>query len=256
MLKVEREHDIAIWTMARPEAKNALSYQMMDELMRNIAQAVRDKKLRAVILTGEGDTFASGADLRELRAKKGERDAEQLADVGRNVCRGLATLDVPVIAALQGPAIGGGAELAIACDLRIADDRARFCFKHVRMGVTPAWGTTARLLAICGAATTARLLYTAHEIRAMEARALRLVDYVTDNGACVATALAWALDIAHGSPTAVAEVKLLMREAAMAAEQVRQRERERFIATWTGADHQEAVEAFFASRAPVWKERG
>ena len=225
----------------------------MDALLAAIEAASHDASLRAVVLTGEGNTFVSGGDLRELREARTSVDAERLSDTGRAVCLGLAGLDVPVIAAINGAAIGGGAELAVACDLRIADDRAKVCFKHARMGLVTSWGTLPRLLSLVGPATAARLLYTAHEVRAMEARALGLVDYVADHGASVATAVAWALDIAQGSPLAVAEMKGLLRDAQSAHEHLRARERERFVATWTSADHQEAVEAFFESRAPKWR---
>jgi enoyl-CoA hydratase len=255
VLRVERNGAIAVWTIARPEAKNALSFAVMSELARAIEAASQDRSLRAVVLTAEGDVFVSGGDLRELRNATTSADAERLCDAGRAVCHGLADLDVPVIAALPGAAIGGGAELAVACDLRIADDRAKLCFKHVRMGLTTSWGTLPKLVQLVGPSTAARLLYTAHEVRAMEARVLGLVDYVADNGACVATALAWALDIAQGSPNAVAEMKGLLRDANGGGDLLRAREKDRFVATWTSADHNEAVDAFFASRAPVWRPR-
>jgi enoyl-CoA hydratase len=256
MLRVERDGDVAIWTIARPQAKNALDYATLDGLQKAIAHAGNDRGLRAIVLTGEGKTFASGGDLRELRNAKTSRDAEQLADLGRNVCIGMTHLAMPVIAALPGSAIGGGAELAIACDMRVADDRAKICFKHARMGLTTAWGVLPKLLAMVGPSTAARLLYTGHEIRAMEARALRLVDFVTDDGGCVATALAWAMDVAQGSPAAVAELKALLREADLSSgAALRARERERFVAMWTGPDHEAAVEAFFASKAPHWNPR-
>jgi enoyl-CoA hydratase len=256
MLKIERDGDVAIWTIARPQAKNALDYATLDALAKAIALAKQDRQLRAIVLTGEGNTFVSGGDLRELRNAKTARDAEQLADLGRDVCIGIAHLDVPVIAALPGAAIGGGAELAIACDMRLAEDRAKICFKHVRMGLTTAWGVLPKLLAMVGPSTAARLIYTGHEIRAMEARALRLVDFVTDDGAGVATALAWAMDVAQGSPSAIAEMKAILREADLSGgAAMRARERERFVATWTSPDHQEAVEAFFSSKAPRWNAR-
>lgn len=254
-LRVERDGAVAVWTIARPEAKNALSYSLMAEIARAIEDAANDSALRAVVLTAEGNIFAAGGDLRELRTATTSTDAERLCDAGRAICQGIADLDVPVIAALPGAAIGGGAELAVACDLRIADDRAKLCFKHVRMGLTTSWGTLPKLLQLVGPATTARLLYTAHEVRAMEARAMGLVDWVADDGACVATALAWALDVAQGSPNAVAQMKRLLRDATASSDLLRARERERFVATWTSADHVEAVEAFFTSRAPVWKPR-
>ena len=253
-LRVERNGDIGVWTIRRPEAKNALSFALMKEIAIAIERASEDRALRAIVLTSEGDVFVSGGDLRELRTATTSADAERLCDAGRAVCQGIADLDVPVIAAMPGAAIGGGAELAVACDLRIADDRAKICFKHVRMGLVTSWGTLPRLVQLVGPAVASRLLYTAHEVRAMEARVLGLVDYVSDNGACVATALAWALDIAQGSPRAIAEMKRLLRDGA-GDDLARARERERFVAMWTSDDHNEAVDAFFASRAPVWRPR-
>jgi enoyl-CoA hydratase len=254
LLRIERQGDVAVWTLARPETKNALSFALMKELAIAIERASGDRALRAVVLTGQGDTFASGGDLRELRDATTSADAERLCDAGRAVCQGLADLDVPVIAALPGKAIGGGAELATACDMRIADARASICFKHVRMGLVTSWGTLPRLVGLVGRSSAARLLYTAHAVRAYEAYAMGLVDFVCDDGACVATAIAWALDVAQGSPRAVAEMKSLLRDGT-GSELLRARERERFIATWTTADHHEAVDAFFASRAPVWQGR-
>ena len=255
MLRIERDGNVAIWTISRPESKNALDYATLTELRRAVGHASQDRSLRAVIITGEGNMFVSGADLRELRAARAQSDAERLSDTGRDLCRGLVSHDIPVIAALPGPAIGGGAELALACDLRIAEDRAKICFKQTRMGLTTAWGTLPRLLSLVGPATASRLLFTGHEIGAMEARALRLVDYVAENGTSVMTALAWAMDMSQGSPRAVAEMKTLLREAWFADEWLRARERERFVATWVGPDHFEAVEAYFGSRPPVWRQR-
>src|SRR5207237_7801218 len=133
-----------------PEAKNALSFALMKEIAAAIEVASEDRALRAIVLTSEGDVFVSGGDLRELRTATTSADAERLCDAGRAVCQGLADLDVPVIAALPGAAIGGGAELAVACDLRIADDRAKICFKHVRMGLVTSWGTLPRLVQLVG----------------------------------------------------------------------------------------------------------
>ena len=167
------------------------------------------------------------------------------------MCRALEDLDVPVIAALPGPAYGGGAELAVACDLRIADPKAKISFKQVRMGVTTAWGTIPRLVSLCGHSTAARLLYTAQEIGAVSALGMGLVDAVSEAGGAVAGALAWASDIAQGSPGAVASMKALLRES---RQSIVSHERGRFVATWSGADHAEAMEAYFSRRPPAWRQ--
>ena len=119
--------------------------------------------------------------------------------------------------------------------------------------MTTAWGTVPRLVAAVGAGTAARLLYAAHEVDAAEAKRIGLVDEVTDNGLARTTALAWAADIARGSPQAIADMKRLVRETT--ARDVRALERQLFVETWSGSDHREAVEAYFARRPPVWGDR-
>ena len=182
-------------------------------------------------------------------------DAERLSDAGYALTSAIGELPFPVIAAIEGPAIGGGAELALACDLRIADARARISFKQVRMGVTTAWGTVPRLIALVGAGTAARLLFTGQDISAAECKRLGLVDEVTDEGDARTMALAWASDIARGSPKAVAETKRLLREATTTVRDVRALERQAFIDTWSGPDHRDAIEAYFARRPPRWQAR-
>jgi enoyl-CoA hydratase/carnithine racemase len=254
-VRIERQGEVALWRLARPHARNALDAATFAALNRALADAAADRTLRAVVLTGEGNAFASGGDLRELRAATSAEQAGQLADAGRHVCDAIARLPVPVIAALPGPAIGGGAELALACDLRVADARATLCFKHARMAVTTAWGVLPKLVQLAGHATASRLLLAGHEVDAREALRLGLVDAVCEDGACVATAVAWAFDVAQGSPVAVAELKGLLRDALGSTAGYLARERERFVATWTSDDHREAVEAFFTRRAPRWKAR-
>jgi enoyl-CoA hydratase len=255
LLRVEREGRVAIWTVDRPEAKNALDHATLHDLVDAVAEAGRDPTLRAAVLTGAGHTFVSGGDLRELRDKNAPQDAERFSDLGWDLCRAMAELPFPVIAALSGPAIGGGAELALACDLRVADVRAKIAFKQVRMGVTTAWGTVPRLVAMIGAGAAARLLYTSHEVGAAEAKLLGLVDEVTENGLARATAMAWASDVAEGSPRAIADMKRLLRETLATARDVRALERQLFIDTWSGGDHHEAVQAYFERRAPTWENR-
>jgi enoyl-CoA hydratase len=249
MLRVERSGPFAIWTVDRPEAKNALNMETLDQLYRAIEASATDATLRAVVLTGAGDAFVSGGDLRELRDRTSAHDAEVFADAGSRVCDALESLHVPVIAALPGPAFGGGAELAVACDLRIAEPTAKISFKQVRMGVTTAWGAIGRLVAIVGHASASRLLYTGHEVLAVHAMAMGLVDSVCESGTCVPAALAWASDIAQGSPRAVAEMKALLRATRV---NIGVHERARFVATWTGQEHSDAVAAYFSRRPPPW----
>lgn len=255
MLRAERHADVAIWTVDRPEAKNALDHATLAALTATARDAAEDRTLRAAVIAGAGGVFVSGGDLRELRDRSSAEDAARLSDDGFALTSAIGALPFPVIAAIEGPAIGGGAELAVACDLRIAGAAARISFKQVRMGVTTAWGTAARLIALVGAATAARLLFTGQDIAATECRRLGLVDEITDDGQACAAALAWAADIARGSPKAVAETKRLLREATSTARDVRALERQAFIETWSGPDHRDAIEAYFERRPPRWQPR-
>jgi enoyl-CoA hydratase len=255
-LVVERRGDVALWTLSRPEAKNAIDAATFAALGRALDDAAGDLGLRAIVLTGAGDTFASGGDLRELRAATTRTHAAKLSEAGRHVCEAIAALPVPVLAALPGAAIGGGAELAVACDLRVADARASLSFKHARMAVTTAWGILPKLVGMVGHGTASRLLLAGHTVAAEEALRLGLVDAVTADGTCVERAVAWGNDVAIAAPGAVTALKALLREALGPATAYLAAERERFVATWTSPDHEDAVEAFFEGRAPRWKGRG
>ena len=249
------EGRIAVWTVDRPEAKNALDHATVDLLARALEDASKEKSLRAIVLTGAGDTFISGGDLRELRTATTTAAAERVTEMGHAICDAIGELHVPVIAALPGAAIGGGAELAVACDLRVADARARLCFKQAQMGVTTAWGTVPRLVALVGTSAASRMLFTAMDVHADEARALGLVDHVADDGTCVAVAVAWAKEIAKSAPLAVSGMKALVRAVTATPPCVRALERERFVATWLSEDHRQAVDGFFAGIAPTWTGR-
>ncbi len=252
-VRIERDADVAIWTITRPEVRNAFDFATFAALRVAIRDAARDRGLRAVVLTGAGPTFASGGDLRETRDMNTRAGGRRMADEGRRMCDGIAELPVPVIAALPGPAIGGGAELAIACDLRVADPRARLSFKHARMAVTTAWGIMPKLVSMVGAGAAARLLLAGHEVEAPDALRMGLVECVCEEGASLATALAWARDVAKGAPKAIAGLKALLREGVDGPRaRARARERSLFVAAWAGEDHHEAVEAFFGGRAPRW----
>jgi enoyl-CoA hydratase len=257
VLRVERRGPAVVWTIDRPDVKNALDRATMSALAEAVASARSDGAIRAAILTGAGDAFVSGGDLRELREQTSESDAESFTDSGFALCAAIEALPIPVIAALPGAAIGGGAELAAACDLRAASASAKIASKQVRLGVTTAWGTAARLVALVGAGRAARLLYTATEVRADDALAIGLVDAVArEPESALDVALGWADEIARGAPAAVADMKRLVRAAsAPGAAGARPLERRAFVEGWSGPDHAEAVEAFFARRAPVWRGR-
>ncbi len=254
MLRTAREGNVVVWTLDRPKAKNALNAALATELANAIESAGADETVRAAIITGAHGVFASGGDLHELRDKNSPEEAAALSDMGEQLCRRIGELPFPVIAALSGPAIGGGAELALACDMRIAEQTARICFKQSRMGVTTAWGSLPRLVSLVGPSHAARVLLTSQEISAVDARAMGLVDFVSDPDQCVLTAHAWCADVRAAPRSAIAEMKALLRAAAAPFyAHVRSMERASFIRTWSGADHAEAMAAYFERRPPGWQ---
>jgi enoyl-CoA hydratase/carnithine racemase len=148
--RVEHLGGISVWTFDRPQARNAIDEDMALGLEKALEHAEQDRTLRAVVLTGSGDAaFVSGADLKFLRDASPERrannDTRMLALMDR-----LEALPVPVIAALNGAVVGGGSEIALACDLRIAEPHASITLKHAAMGVSPGWGGLARLSGLVG----------------------------------------------------------------------------------------------------------
>jgi enoyl-CoA hydratase len=253
VLRIDKKGHIVVWTIDRPRAANALDHATLDALARAVRDASVDGGIRAAILTGEGEHFVSGGDLRELRGKDSPEDAQRLCDVGFALTNAIAELPFPVLAALPGPAVGGGAELALACDMRIAHPRAHISFKQVRMAVTTAWGSVPRLLGLVPSGLAARLLFTSYEISAVDAHAAGLVDEVTRDPR--GTALVWAEQATFASPTAVAEMKRVLREAQATDPRVRAAERAAFTKTWSSPDHHEAVEAYFERRPPRWAAR-
>jgi len=254
-LRRDREGAALVLTVDRPDAKNALSRDIARELFEACAEAATDATVRAVVVTGAGGTFVSGGDLRELRSATSRADAEALSDWGAALCARLEDLPVPVIAAIDGAAIGGGAELACACDLRVAGASASFSFRQARMGVTTAWGTSSRLPAIVGAGHAARLLLFGAAIGAEEAARIGLVDEIASETSALAAALACVAELGRASPSAVARMKALLVHARRPSDAARGLERASFVESWVSADHVDAVEAFFEKRPPRWSPR-
>ncbi len=256
-LWVEQDDGIAVWTVDRPDARNAIDESVASGLAEALAAAERDRSLRAVVLTGAGDTvFVSGADLKFLRDAEPERralnDTRMLELMDR-----LEALPVPVIGALNGAVIGGGTEIAMACDLRIAEPHTTFTMKHAAMGVSPGWGGLARMAGTVGRSVAAKLLFTALPVSPEEALRVGLVDELVGRGESKARALALARAVAKNSPSTVAEVKRLLwltyREG---PDRSRDLERRVFLGRQSSADHREALSAFFAKRTPEFKPRG
>ncbi|HEY8427797.1 MAG TPA: enoyl-CoA hydratase/isomerase family protein [Sandaracinaceae bacterium] len=242
-----------VLTVDREETRNAIDPAVHDALSAAIDRVEQDRHARAVILTGAGASFVSGGDLKLIR----ERPFEETLALSRRMNALLDRLEglrVPVIAAINGWALGGGLEVALACDHRIADAGAKLAFRQAAMGVTTGWGAATRLARIVPRGAAVRLLATAEVIDASRAEALGLVDEVAPPGQSVARALELARAIAECSPRAVAAFKEVLRAAYGGdAERSRAVEWDAFCGLWGGEDHREALDAFFAKRKPKWR---
>lgn len=253
-VRIETLPGIHIWTVDRPAARNAMSVELAEQLHRAADAVEGDRSVRAVILTGAGGSaFVSGADLKFLqRAQPDERAAMDAAMLAL-LCR-IEALDLPVIAALNGAVVGGGMEVALACDMRIAEPHVSLTFKHAAMGVTPGWGGFARLVACVGRGTAARLLLTAQPFDAEEALRVQLIDEIVHDQSARARALELAQAICQTSPGTVRELKRALR-AAYKGPLTLEDEQRVFLESTKSADHAEALAAFFEKRPPRFQPR-
>lgn len=162
----------------RPEKLNALNPDLCRELLHGLLRASEDKTVRAVMLTGSGRGFCGGGDvdfLREARSRRSVHDLEALLKLGKEICVAIATMPKVVVAAVNGPAAGGGMSLALACDLRVASESATFTQAFSRLGLYPDFGATFFLPRLVGLSRASELFYTAEQLTAQEARRVGIV---------------------------------------------------------------------------------
>ena len=175
---IEKDFDIAIVKINRPDVLNALNFELVSELLEIFNNIVNDDKINAVILTGVGNkAFCSGGDLNQV-IKMDPLQAEKYASHVHNLLNTIENLEKPVIAAINGYALGGGCQLALACDIRIASSNAKIGQTEVKIGIPPGWGGTQRLARIVGIAKAKELIYTGKILRASEAKEINLFNMI------------------------------------------------------------------------------
>lgn len=202
-LKIEQEDGIAVLVVQRPEKLNALNAETVAELDRAFRVLAEDPAVRGIILTGAGEkAFVAGADIAEL-AEMGPLSGVRTSRQGQDAFRFLEKMPKPVIAAVNGFALGGGLELALACHLRIASENARFGLPEVKLGIIPGYGGTVRLPRLVGRGRALELILTGEMIGAEEAYRIGLVNRVVPQAELIATAQALLRTIAANGPIAV-----------------------------------------------------
>lgn len=250
---------VGLLRVNRPASRNALTWTAQEAFAEAVAAAGRaaagpDPALRVLILTGAGTAFVSGGDLKELAGHPEAAAGEQLNRGMSAALAALTELPAPVIAAVNGDAIGGGCEILTACDLRVAAAGARFAFRQVHNGLTTGWGGAARLVALIGQSQAMELLLTGRAFDAAEAYRLGLVHRVappeTD---ALDAAYAWAGELLRLPRQALAAMKVIVHAAAhLPPADANRLEAQLFINLWPSADHIEAMAAFAEKRSPVF----
>lgn len=254
MVVLEKKEMIGIIRINRPEAMNSLNEEVLIELDAAVDAAREDGEIRAIIITGEGRAFVAGADIAgmyQLDAKQGY----EWGRLGQKVFRKIETLEKPVIAAVNGFALGGGCELAMACDIRIAGAKAKFGQPEVGLGITPGYSGTQRLPRLVGKAKAMELILTADIIGAEEAAAIGLVNLVVPQENLMDEALSYAKHISQNSPVAVAYSKEAIVKGLEVSDmdQAIEIEAELFGKCFESGDQKEGMGAFLEKRKPVFK---
>ena len=247
-IKSEYQDNIAILTIERPEALNALNKDVLRQLNEALI-AIDTGQIRCLILTGSGTkAFVAGADITEMRTMSIE-EAESYGRTGNNVFSFIENFPVPVIAAVNGFALGGGCELALACDLRLASDNAVFGQPEVGLGITAGFGGTQRMPRIIGIAKAKELLYTGNRIKAEEALTLGLANAVYPQDQLMEEALKLAKKIAGNAPIAVRATKKAIHDGlATGINEALEIETKLFAACFSTQDQTNAMKAFLEKR--------
>lgn len=248
-VEVEVAEGIAIVTMNRPEALNAFNSEQLG-LVIDALRAVRDdERVRCVILTGAGErAFAAGADIKEMASKNAD-EALAFARLGHAMTGVVESMAKPTIAAVNGFALGGGCEIALGCDIRLASENAVFAQPEVSLGIPPGWGGTQRLTRLVGPGLAAELIFTGRRVKADEALRIGLVNAVYPLTELMSEARKLATSIAKQSPRAVSAAKALMQLAynGQIASGL-ETEARVFAANFGSADQREGMAAFIEKR--------
>lgn len=250
----EKSEGIATITLNRPEALNAFSKEVVSEVLQALEDIRSDESVRVVILTGTGEkAFSVGADIKAMIGMNSLK-ARELSLMGEKLCLALENLEKPVIAALNGYALGGGLEVAMSCDLRIASENSRMGQTEINIGLIPGWGGTQRLTRLVGRTKAKEMVFTGKMIDARTAEQLGIVNMVVPADKFREAVRQFALELASKAPVAIKVAKALIDKGAeIGLDSALALEREGFGVVASTEDLQEGVNAFTGKRKPVFK---
>ena len=254
-VRLERRGAVALLTLDRPQVRNALDRATLEALRAQAATLAGDASLRAVVVTGEGRAFAAGADIAEMRRLDALGGAA-FSRLGHDALAALEALSVPTIAAVNGFALGGGCELACACDWIYASSKARFGQPEVNLGLLPGFGGTSRLLRRVGVAWAKELVLSGEPIDAETALRIGLANRVFAPDELLPAALSTAETLARKGPFAVAQAKRVLHEGQDAdLRTANALEQQAFGVVFASTDRAEGMDAFLEKREPKFEGR-
>lgn len=242
-----------VLTLNRPEVLNAFNNKTFLELNMALDIIEAEPSFRGLIITGQGRAFAAGADLSEIR-HDGIEENRRYSQTAQKLFSRIEELDIPVIAAVNGFALGGGCELAMACDIRIAGEKAKFGMPEVSLGVIPCFGGTQRLPALVGLAKAKELVFTGKKITAAEASGIGLVNCVVPQEELLSSAAAMMTQILQNSSTGLKYAKLAMNYSRnVPLREGLEFEKDMSAICYGLPDKAEGIAAFFDKRSPQFK---
>ncbi len=248
---LEKEEGVGIIKIYRPKAMNALNEKILLGIQKAVEEANDDPEIEVVVITGVGKAFVAGADIVGM-APLNEVQAKRFARLGQNVFRRIETMEKPTIAAINGFALGGGCELAMACDFRLASDKAKFGQPEVGLGITPGYSGTQRLSRLVGKTKAMELILTGDIIGAQEAYSLGLLNKIYPHDDLMTETKAFAAKIMRNAPIAVRYAKKAIQEGFETPEMDKAIEIEGryFAKCFATKDQKEGMAAFIEKRKP------
>lgn len=244
---IEQHGATRVLRVDRPHARNALDSATIETLISLVNNI--DDGARAIVLAANGPTFIAGGDLKEFGALKGRAGGRAVTSEGKKLLRALIDTGLPLVAAVDADAYGGGCELAANCDVRFARATARFHWVQNKLAVTTGWGATHRLVKIVGASTAARWLLAAESVSAEDALRAGFVDQIAHEVSALDLALAWCERVAKVDPTVTRlQLQLIREENAAQRTAANRRESRAFAESWALPAHEEAVAQFLSAR--------
>lgn len=251
-LKTEIREGICTLTLNRPEALNALNLLVYKEINAVLDEIEKSNEVKVLVITGEGKAFVAGADIAEMSGMNSE-EALPFSLTGQKTFDRLEQMGIPVIAAVNGFALGGGCELAMACDFRVASSKAKFGQPELNLGLIPGYAGTQRLSRLCGLGNALWLILSAEMINAEEALRIGLVQKVVEPETLLETVYAIAAKIASNGSSAAYRAKQVIRQGfQMPFEEAQELEADHFASLFDEETSQEGMKAFLEKRKPNW----